>query len=212
MGTPGAGKGTQAELLASRLAACHISTGDALRAAVRNGSGRGLEARRYMDRGQLVPDDVVIDIVAERLEGADCRGGFLLDGFPRTAVQATALDALLARRGQPLDGVVLIAVPREEAVRRLAGRRVCASCGTMFHVSFQPPREDGRCDRCGGSLVQREDDREETIRDRLAVYERETAPVLAHYRSHGLLREVEGTGSREDVFRRIQENLPPASA
>src|SRR5881396_1681314 len=183
MGTPGAGKGTQAKLLASRFGACHISTGDVLREAVRGGSKLGLEAKRYMEQGLLVPDEVVIGIVAERLDGADCKGGFLLDGFPRTVAQAKALDALLARRGQPLGGVLLIALPREDALKRLAGRRVC--------------------ERCGGRLVQRADDREETVRHRMEVYARETAPVLEHYRAAGLLCEIDGTGSREDVFRRV---------
>lgn len=212
MGTPGAGKGTQAQRLGDRFGACHISTGDALREAARAGTALGAEARRYMDDGRLVPDNVAIGIVAERLDHADCRGGFVLDGFPRTVPQAQALDALLARRGQPLDAVVLIAVPAEDAVRRLGGRRVCPDCGTMFHVAFQPPRQAGRCDRCGGALAQREDDREETIRHRLDVYARETAPVLEHYRQRGLLRDVDGTGSREDVSRRISATLSAGAA
>jgi adenylate kinase len=207
MGTPGAGKGTQAALLAKRFGPCHVSTGDMLRDAVRRSTRLGLEAKRYMDQGQLVPDDVVIGIVAERLDAADCRGGFLLDGFPRTLAQARALDALLAKRGQPLDAVLLIAVPPEEAVRRLTGRRVCGSCGAMFHLAFQPPARADRCDRCDGALVQRDDDREETIRPRLQVYARETAPVIEHYRAAGILREVDGTGTRDDVFRRAEATL-----
>src|SRR5206468_534299 len=167
-------KGTQASLFAQRFGACHVSTGDMLRDAARQKTALGEEASRYMDDGRLVPDDVVIGIVAERLAAPDCRNGFLLDGFPRTVVQAEALGRLLEERGEPLDGVVLINVPADEAVRRLSGRRVCASCGTMFHLAFEPPAERGRCDRCGGALVQREDDREETIRRRLAVYTRET--------------------------------------
>ncbi len=203
MGTPGAGKGTQAKLLAGRFGACHISTGDVLREAARGGSKLGREARRHMDQGMLVPDEVVIGIVAERLDAADCEGGFLLDGFPRTVAQAEALDGLLARRGQPLDGVRLIAVPREDALRRLAGRRTCEKCGAMFHLTFEPPAEAGRCDRCGARLMQRADDREETIRQRMEVYSLETAPVLEHYRKKGLLQEIDGTGSREDVFGRL---------
>ena len=207
MGTPGAGKGTQAKLLASRFGACHISTGDVLREAVRGGSQLGLEAKRYMEQGLLVPDEVVIDIVAERLDAPDCQGGFLLDGFPRTVAQAKALDALLARRGEPLGGVLLIALPREEALKRLAGRRVCEQCGAMSHSSFDPPAQADRCDRCGGRLVQRADDREETVRHRMEVYARETAPVLEHYRGAGLLREIDGAGSREDVFRRVAASV-----
>src|SRR6184192_617699 len=172
MGTPGAGKGTQAKLLADRFGACHISTGDVLREAVRGGSPLGLEAKRYMEQGLLVPDDVV-----------------------------------LARRGQPLGSVLLIALPREAALERLAGRRVCEQCGAMFHSSFDPPAQPDRCDRCGGRLVQRADDREETVRHRMEVYARETAPVLEHYRAAGLLCEIDGTGSREDVFRRVAASV-----
>ena len=207
MGTPGAGKGTQGALLASRYGACHVSTGDILRDAARQGTPLGLEARRYMDGGRLVPDDLVTGIVADRLASRECGKGFLLDGFPRTVPQAEALTRLLAERGQPLDAVILIAVPTDEAVRRLSGRRVCPDCGTMFHVALQPPSTPGRCDRCGGTLVQREDDREDTIRHRLAVYTRETAPVLEHYRHAGLLREVDGTGTREDVARHVEAAL-----
>ncbi len=203
MGTPGAGKGTQAKLLAGRLGACHVSTGDMLRDAIRRGTALGREAERAVERGLLVPDDVVNGIVEERLAAPDCRAGFLLDGFPRTLDQARALDALLRRRGEPLSAVILISVPREEAIRRLAGRRVCGECGTMFHVAFDAAARSGRCDRCGGALVQREDDREETIRHRMDVYGRETAPVLDHYRAAGLLREVDGTGSRDDVGGRV---------
>jgi len=207
MGTPGAGKGTQGALLASRYGACHVSTGDMLRDAARQGTPLGLEARRYMDDGHLVPDDLVTGIVADRLTSPECGNGFLLDGFPRTVPQAEALGRLLTDRGQPLDAVVLIAVPTDEVVRRLSGRRVCPDCGTMFHVALQPPATPGRCDSCGGALVQREDDREETIRHRLAVYTRETAPVLDHYRRAGLLREVDGTGTREDVARHVEAAL-----
>jgi adenylate kinase len=207
MGTPGAGKGTQAKLLATQFDACHISTGDMLRDAVRSGSPLGREAQRAMDEGRLVPDDVVVGLVEERLGSPECTKGFLLDGFPRTVAQAQALDALLARRKQPLDGVVLIAVPREHAVERLSGRRVCERCGTMFHLRFDPPADPNRCTRCGGPLLQRDDDREETILHRMDVYARETAPVLEHYRRVGLLREVDGTGEREDVFRRVAASV-----
>jgi len=208
MGTPGAGKGTQAALVAARFGTPHISTGEMLRDAIRNGSRLGREAERYMAQGLLVPDEVVIGIVEEQLSGQDPARGFLLDGFPRTLAQARALDAMLARRGEPLCGVLLISVPRDEAIRRLAGRRVCEACGTMFHVDFEPPSRPGHCDRCGGPLVQRVDDQEETIAHRFEVYTRETAPVLAHYQGAGLLREIDGTGSREDVFRRVAASLP----
>ena len=207
MGTPGAGKGTQAKLLATQFNACHISTGDMLREAVRSGSPLGREARRAMDEGRLVPDDVVVGLVEERLDSPECGKGFLLDGFPRTIAQARALDALLARRQQPLDGVVLIAIPREHAVERLSGRRVCERCGSMYHLRFDPPADPTRCNHCGGPLLQREDDREETIRHRMDVYARETEPVLEHYRAAGLLREIDGTGEREDVFGRLVGSL-----
>jgi adenylate kinase len=208
MGTPGAGKGTQAQLVAARFGTPHISTGDMLRDAVRGGSRLGQEAGRYMEQGLLVPDDVVIGIVEERLAAEDSARGFLLDGFPRTLPQARALDEMLARRGQPLCSVILVSVPREEAVRRLAGRRVCESCGAMFHVDFEPPTRPDECDRCGGRLVQRVDDREDTIAHRFEVYTRETAPVLEHYQRSGLLREVDGTGSRGEVFQRVAASLP----
>jgi adenylate kinase len=160
-----------------------------------------------MDDGHLVPDPVMVGLVEERLAAADCRRGFILDGFPRTVGQAEALDALLLRRGTPLDAVVQIAVPRDELVHRLAGRRVCRVCGTMFHVALGPPRTNGTCDACGGELVQREDDREETVGRRMEVYERETAPLVARYRGTGMLREVVGTGSRDEVFERITGEL-----
>ena len=199
VGAPGAGKGTQARLLAARLGVPHISTGDILRQAAAAGTQVGREARAYMDAGRLVPDNVVMGLVEERLRAPDCARGYILDGFPRTLAQAQALDAL----GQRLTAAIQLDVPLEELVQRLAGRRVCRSCGTMFHVAFNPPRQPGRCDACGGELFQRDDDLEQTIRQRMAVYERETAPVLEHYRQSGLLREVPGTGSREEVFGRV---------
>lgn len=203
MGAPGAGKGTQAKLLRERAGVPHISTGDILRKARDEGTPLGLEARRFMDAGRLVPDAVVVGIVEERLRHADCAPGFILDGFPRTLPQAEALDALLARSGQTLGAALHIAVPGDELVRRLSGRRVCRACGTMFHITFNPPARAGVCDRCGAELTQREDDREATIRERMDVYGAETEPVLRHYRAAGLLREVVGVGSREEVFARV---------
>jgi adenylate kinase len=207
MGAPGAGKGTQAKLLQKRLGVPHISTGDILREAVRAGTPLGREAQQKMEHGLLVPDDVVIGIVDERLGRSDCTRGFILDGFPRTVAQAQALDALLARRGLPLTAVVEVDVPRAELVQRISGRRVCQACGTLSHVRFDPPTTTGRCDRCAGTLVQRDDDREETVGRRLDVYARETAPVLEHYRQAGLLRSVQGTGSPDEVLGRIEESL-----
>ena len=201
MGAPGAGKGTQAKLLEERFKVPHISTGDMLREAVQAGTPLGREAERIIQQGLLVPDDLVIRLVDERLQVSDCAGGFILDGFPRTVAQAEALEELLARRGQPLSAVVEIAVPRDEVVRRLSGRRVCRACGTMFNTAFQPP--EGCCDRCGGALYQRDDDSEDTVSRRLDVFRQETAPVLAHYKKKSLLRRVSGMGSPADVFGRI---------
>jgi len=203
LGPPGAGKGTQAKLLEARFGIPHISTGDMLREAQRSGTMLGQEAQRYIGAGRLVPDDVVIGMVEVRLAQPDCANGFVLDGFPRTLRQAEELDRMLARHGQRLDAVISVIVPQETLVERLSGRRVCSGCSAMFHVSFEPPATADACDRCGGTLIQREDDREETIRRRLEVYGRETAPVLEYYRQTGLLREAEGTGAREDVFGRI---------
>ena len=199
MGTPGAGKGTQAKLLASRFGAPHISTGDMFREEVSNGSRLGKEARRYLDKGLLVPDDVVVGLVEERLNAPDAAGGFILDGFPRTVAQAEALDAMLERRGTPLTGVLLLEVPGEQAVARLAARRVCRSCGLTAEAAGQ------QCTRCGGELGQRDDDRADTVRLRMDVYGRETAPVVDYYRRTNRLRSVPGTGTRDQVFARIVE-------
>lgn len=204
MGPPGAGKGTQAKLLGERLGVPHISTGDILREAVAAGTPLGRQARSFMDQGRLVPDDVVIGIVDERLRAPDCGSGFILDGFPRTVAQARALDALLAKRGQPLDAVLHIDVPEPVLVKRLSGRRVCRGCGTMFHTALDG---DGACTRCGGELYQRADDREKTVRQRMDVYARETAPLEDYYGRAGLLHTIEGTGTREGVARRIEESV-----
>ena len=203
IGPPGAGKGTQAKLLEARFGIPHISTGDMLRDAQRNGSMLGQEAQRYIGAGRLVPDDVVIGMVEVRLAKPDCAQGFVLDGFPRTLRQAEELDRMLARHGQRLDAVISVIVPQATLIERLSGRRVCSGCGAMFHVALDPPAKPDACDRCGGKLLQREDDREGTIRQRLEVYARETAPVLEYYRQTGLLSEAEGTGAREEVFGRI---------
>jgi adenylate kinase len=207
MGAPGAGKGTQAKLLEERTKAVHVSTGDMLRAAVGADTALGHEARSYMDRGLLVPDDVMIGLIAERLAATDCGPGFILDGFPRTVPQARALDTLLKKTGQTLGAVLHIALPQEVAVERLAGRRLCRSCGTIVQTGMGAPAS-GQCERCAGPLIQRDDDREDTVRKRMEVYTRETAPVLEHYRNAGLLREVSGTGAPEDVFGRLVKSLP----
>ncbi|MEK7366416.1 MAG: adenylate kinase [candidate division NC10 bacterium] len=203
LGPPGAGKGTQAQRLTQTLGIPQVSTGDILRAAVAAGTPLGREAKATMDQGALVPDGVVIGIIRERLAAPDCARGYILDGFPRTAAQAEALGETLQALGTPLTAVLSITVEPEELVRRLSGRRTCGNCGAAYHMETAPPRRAGLCDRCGGALLQREDDREETIRKRLAVYREQTAPLVAYYRGRGLLREVDGRGDIDDVFARV---------
>ncbi len=203
LGPPGAGKGTQAQRLTQTLGIPQVSTGDILRAAAVEGTPLGREAKAYMDQGALVPDGVVIGIIRERLAAPDCARGYILDGFPRTAAQAEALGETLQALGTPLTAVLSITVDPEELVRRLSGRRTCGNCGAAYHMETAPPRRAGLCDRCGGALLQREDDREETIRKRLAVYREQTAPLVAYYRGRGLLREVDGRGDIDDVFARV---------
>lgn len=212
MGPPGAGKGTQAKLMQERTGMTHISSGDLLRAAVASRTELGLAAKQFMDRGELVPDRLVIGMIDHRLQESGMRPSFMLDGFPRTVDQAEALEQMLDEQHVPLDHVVSLDVPRDELVRRLSGRRTCRQCGAMFHVSFDPPRQENICDRCGGALYQREDDREETIHARLDVYDRSTAPLAAFYRSRGLLREIEGTGSAQDVLDRVLARLEAGRA
>ncbi len=204
LGPPGAGKGTQAKRLIERYGIPQISTGDILRAAVRDGTDLGKKAKQYMDAGKLVPDEVVIGIIEERLQEADCAKGFILDGFPRTVAQADALNRVLANLGQAIDHVVSIEVPDEELVERLTGRRTCRGCGAMYHVKFSPPKAQGVCDKCGGELYQRDDDREETIRARLKVYHEQTAPLVEYYEKAGLLRRIPGQGSVDEIYARIE--------
>jgi len=203
LGPPGAGKGTQAKLMIDKWAIPQISTGDILRAAVREGTPLGVEAKDFMDRGELVPDRVVIGIIAERLKKKDAAAGFILDGFPRTIPQAEALQEILDELNRGIDHVVSIEVDDEELVTRLTGRRMCKECGESFHAVFNPSAKEGVCDRCGGDLYQRDDDKEETIRQRLAVYSRQTQPLIAYYEKKGKVRRIDGTGSIEDIFKRI---------
>ena len=199
LGPPGAGKGTQARDLAREWNVPHVATGDMLREAAAAGTPLGREAKGYMDRGALVPDDVIIRMIAERLAKPDARAGFLLDGFPRTIAQAEALERLLKNLGQPLERVVYFDVSEPELLRRLTGRRVCRNCQTAFHLVSAPPKTAGVCDRCGGELYQRDDDSEATVRNRLGVYGRQTAPLLDWYRARGLLSSVRGEGAISDI-------------
>lgn len=211
LGPPGAGKGTQATLLSKHFGIPHVSTGDILRAEVSRGSALGSEAKRFMDKGELVPDGVMLGIVRQRLAQPDSTGGVLLDGFPRSLPQAAGLEEIFAEREQPLR-VVSLDVPAAEVVRRLSGRRTCRTCGAMYHLAFEPPAKAGVCDRDGGPLYQRDDDREEIIHARLEVYRKETEPLLDFYRRRSLLREVDGTGTSAEVFRRVIQSIDGASA
>jgi len=211
VGPPGAGKGTQAKIVAERLKIPAISTGDIFRANVGAGTPLGLEAKTYMDAGQLVPDSVTIAMVRDRLSQADVGRGFLLDGFPRNVPQAEELDAILAGMDTKLDVVVELVVDNDEVVKRIAGRRLCRNDSThIFHVDFNPPREAGVCDICGGELYQRDDDKEETVRERLAVYGRETEPIVGFYAERGLLSTIDATGSLDEVTGRILAALDDA--
>ncbi len=210
LGPPGAGKGTQARRLALRWGVPQVATGDMLREAAQQGTRLGLEAKRYMNRGALVPDEVVIGLVDERLAQTDAAPGWVLDGYPRTVAQAESLDRLLRRARLELDRVIFFDVSREELLRRLTGRRVCRGCGTAFHVAFNPPATPGRCDRCGGELYQRDDDAETAVAHRLEVYATQTAPLLHYYRQRNLLSEVSGEGQVEQVTAAIRRALRQA--
>jgi adenylate kinase len=199
LGPPGAGKGTQAERLEEKLKLPHVSSGELFRENIRGETELGILAKRYIDRGDLVPDDVTIGMIRERLLRSDCVRGAILDGFPRTQPQAVALDDMLAGMNRQLDGVLYIAVADEELVRRLSGRWLCGQCQTPYHAIFSPPAEEGICDACGGQLYQREDDKPETVRARLDVYHERTAPLIEYYRDKGLLVEVDGSGDIEMV-------------
>lgn len=205
LGAPGSGKGTQAKFLIETLGIPQLSTGDMLRAAVKAGTKLGQEAASYMQRGALVPDSLVLGLIRERVSQSDCAGGFILDGFPRNVAQADALEKVLSGVDKKIDKVVAIDVAENELVERLCGRRVCKSCGASFHIKFQPPKQPGKCDVCDGELIQRNDDVESVIRDRLGVYAAQTAPLLDYYNKRGALRRVAGVGSPSDVTKRIME-------
>ena len=207
MGPPGAGKGTQAEKLVELYQIPHISTGDMFRKAQKDGTELGLKAKSYMDQGQLVPDEVTVGIVKERLAEADCKEGFLLDGFPRTVQQADALDGILAELNMALDCVVNIEVDKAFLVDRLTGRRVCRACGATYHIANKAPKVEGVCDKCGGELYQRGDDTIETVSNRLDVYAAQTAPLIDYYKSKGIMSSIDGSKSMEDVLADIRTAL-----
>lgn len=207
LGAPGSGKGTQAKYLVESLGIPQLSTGDMLRAAVKEGSKLGQEASEFMKKGALVPDSLVLNLISERVSQNDCRNGFILDGFPRNLAQAGALDGTLANVGKKIDRVIAIDVNESELVERLTGRRTCKNCGAGYHVKFQAPREAGKCDKCGGELVQRNDDVESVIKDRLKVYSEQTAPLLDFYGKRGVLRKIAGVGPLNEVTARISQAL-----
>jgi len=201
VGPPGSGKGTQGDLLEKELSVPHISSGELLRSSAANGSAEGRKAKEFMDRGQLVPDEVVIALIKSRVANDDCGNGFVLDGFPRNPAQAEKLQEVLGSDG--VDHVIALEVPVQSIVGRLSGRRTCRGCGKLYHVSFNPPTVEGRCDACGGELFVRDDDREATVRERLAVYHRQTEPLMGYYAGQGLLHRVNGEAGTEQVTERI---------
>ena len=205
LGAPGSGKGTQAKLLAEKYSIPHVSTGDLLRTAVASGSDLGRKAKPAIDVGQLVSDDVVLGVIQERLSKPDAKPGFVLDGFPRNIPQAQALDATLARLGQPLQLALLVDVDREVLTKRITGRRTCTQCGAIYNVYFSPSKPAGKCAKCSGALTQRSDDNEETVRKRIAVYEEQTAPLVSYYKAQGKLRTVRGVGAINDIFKNITD-------
>lgn len=193
LGPPGAGKGTQAKSISNRYSIPHISTGDIFRKNISENTPLGIEAKSYMDNGQLVPDEVTINMVKDRLQQDDCKNGYLLDGFPRTVHQAEALDNFLTEREESIDTALLIEVPKEFILERMTGRRVCPSCGASYHIKFNPPTNDGKCDLCGSDVIQRKDDTEETVKERLDVYENQTQPLIDFYKNKKQLSVVDGT-------------------
>jgi adenylate kinase len=206
-GPPGVGKGTQAAKISEKHDVLHISTGDILRTSVKEGTELGKLAKTYMDKGELVPDDVIIGIIKERISIDDSKKGFLLDGFPRTIDQAEALDKMLNKEGQKIDTVISIELSDEEIVKRISGRRVCEKCGSMYHIIYDPPTNMGYCNKCGGGLYQRDDDSEDVIRTRLEVYRKQTEPLKKFYKKGGILKRIDGLGTIDDVFEKIEKIL-----
>lgn len=207
LGAPGAGKGTQAKMISEKYGIPHISTGDILRANIKDNTELGKKAKEYMDKGLLVPDDLVVDLVVDRLSQNDAKKGYILDGFPRTIPQAEALTAALAKIGEKLDYAINVDVPDENIVKRMSGRRACVNCGGTYHIVYNPTKTEGVCDACGGELILRDDDKPETVQQRLSVYHEQTQPLIDYYTKEGILKEVDGTVSLDDVFAAIVKIL-----
>ena len=207
LGAPGAGKGTQADVIADKYHIPHISTGDIFRANIKNGTELGKKAKAYMDKGELVPDELTVELLLDRVKNDDCKDGYVLDGFPRTIPQAEVLDNELSKLGEKVDFAVNVDVPDENIIERMSGRRSCPTCGAIYHVIYIKPEKEGVCDKCSANLIQRDDDKEETVRNRLKVYHDQTAPLIEFYDKKGVLRNVDGTRNMEQVTKQILEVL-----
>ena len=207
LGPPGAGKGTQAELIVKKYGIPQISTGDIFRANIKNGTALGKKAKEYMDKGELVPDSLTVDLVKDRLEQDDCKNGFMLDGFPRTIFQAEELDKIMAAKGLAISNVINIDVETERLIKRIAGRRVCKACGATYNVNSKPTKKEGICDACGGEVYQRADDNAETVENRISVYFKQTAPLIEYYEKAGVLTTFNGSQPLEDLFSEISKVL-----
>ncbi|MBE5824959.1 MAG: adenylate kinase [Butyrivibrio sp.] len=203
LGAPGAGKGTQAKMIADKFGIPHISTGDIFRANIKNGTDLGKKAKEYMDKGQLVPDELTVEILLDRVANDDCKNGYVLDGFPRTIPQADVLDKELTKLGDKVDFAINVDVPDENIVRRMSGRRACLKCGATYHIEHIPPKKEGICDTCGSELVQRDDDKPETVQNRLSVYHEQTQPLIEYYDKKNILKTVDGTKDMQEVFNNI---------
>lgn len=203
LGAPGAGKGTQAKMIAEKYGIPHVSTGDIFRANIKNGTELGAEAKKYMDQGLLVPDELTVKILLDRVAQEDCENGYVLDGFPRTIPQAEVLDSALTKLGEKIDYAINVDVPDENIVKRMSGRRACLKCGATYHMEHIPPKKDGICDVCGSELIQRDDDRAETVQNRLKVYHEQTQPLIDYYTAKNVLKTVDGTADMKDVFASI---------
>ncbi len=203
LGAPGAGKGTQAKMIADQYSIPHISTGDIFRANIKNNTELGQKAKTYMDKGLLVPDELVVDLIMDRFKETDCKDGYVLDGFPRTIPQAEALDNALSAIGEKVDFAINVEVPDENIVTRMSGRRACVGCGATYHIAYNPPKAENICDRCGKDLVLRDDDKPETVQKRLSVYHEQTQPLIQYYEKKGVMKEVDGTVDMKDVFAAI---------